>query len=159
MPCTRLRISGPPTRGSRCCGISCATAPNVKDLVGYGATANVETLAAPGLTNTTADARTGALIDTDNNSVDFTSGVPKATNSGFTARHGPVPLLARSPVRVNGAGQSEGEPTKSGRPTDTRVACGTWRRLMAPTVRAFTAQAGSISAQLSRLFFDILDPL
>ncbi|WP_063819079.1 lamin tail domain-containing protein [Herbidospora cretacea] len=66
------------------CGISCATAPNVKDLVGYGATANVETLAAPGLSNTTAAARTGSMIDTDNNSVDFTSGVPKATNSAGT---------------------------------------------------------------------------
>ncbi|GAB2828728.1 endonuclease/exonuclease/phosphatase family protein [Actinocorallia aurea] len=66
------------------CGISCATAPNVKDLVGYGATANVETLAAPGLSNTTAAARSGALTDTDNNSVDFTAGVPKATNSAGT---------------------------------------------------------------------------
>ncbi|WP_207400572.1 lamin tail domain-containing protein [Actinomadura roseirufa] len=66
------------------CGISCATAPNVKDLVGYGATANVETLAAPGLTNTTAAARSGSLADTDNNSVDFTSGVPKATNTAGT---------------------------------------------------------------------------
>ncbi|MBO3751832.1 lamin tail domain-containing protein [Streptosporangiaceae bacterium NEAU-GS5] len=62
------------------CGISCSTAPNVKDLIGYGATANVETLAAPGLSNTTADARSGAMVDTDNNSVDFTAGVPKATN-------------------------------------------------------------------------------
>ncbi|GAA4580008.1 endonuclease/exonuclease/phosphatase family protein [Planotetraspora phitsanulokensis] len=66
------------------CGISCATAPNVKDLVGYGATANVETAAAPGLTNTTANARSGALIDTDNNAADFTAGVPKATNSAGT---------------------------------------------------------------------------
>lgn len=76
------------------CGISCATAPNVKDLVGYGATANVETLAAPGLTNTTADARGGALADTDNNSVDFTSGVPRATNSAgvtVTAADAPGP--------------------------------------------------------------------
>jgi hypothetical protein len=66
------------------CGTACATAPNVKDLVGYGATANVEGAAAPALTNTTANARTGALVDTDNNSVDFTSGVPKATNSAGT---------------------------------------------------------------------------
>ncbi|WP_062430630.1 lamin tail domain-containing protein [Herbidospora daliensis] len=66
------------------CGISCSTAPNVKDLVGYGATANVETLAAPGLTNSTAAARTGSMADTDNNSVDFSSGVPKATNSAGT---------------------------------------------------------------------------
>ncbi|MEU8200716.1 lamin tail domain-containing protein [Streptosporangium sp. NPDC049046] len=66
------------------CGISCSTAPNVKDLVGYGATANVETLAAPALTNTTAIARVGALTDTDNNAADFTSGVPKVTNSAGT---------------------------------------------------------------------------
>ncbi|GAB3669516.1 endonuclease/exonuclease/phosphatase family protein [Actinocorallia lasiicapitis] len=66
------------------CGISCAVAPNVKDLVGYGATANVETTAAPALTNTTADARSGALVDTDNNAADFSSGVPKATNSAGT---------------------------------------------------------------------------
>ncbi|GAA3418942.1 lamin tail domain-containing protein [Streptosporangium vulgare] len=66
------------------CGISCWSAPNVKDLVGYGATANVETLAAPALTNTTAVARTGALTDTDNNAADFVSGVPKATNSAGT---------------------------------------------------------------------------
>ncbi|WP_371786081.1 lamin tail domain-containing protein [Streptosporangium subroseum] len=71
------------------CGTLCATAPNVKDLVGYGATANVETLAAPGLTNSTAIARSGALADTDNNAADFTSGVPKATNSaGTTASAG-----------------------------------------------------------------------
>ncbi|MEU4391284.1 lamin tail domain-containing protein [Kribbella sp. NPDC023855] len=66
------------------CGTACATAPDVKDLVGYGATANVETAAAPGLSNTTADARTGAMIDTDNNAADFASGVPKATNSAGT---------------------------------------------------------------------------
>ncbi|WP_034385490.1 lamin tail domain-containing protein [Herbidospora cretacea] len=66
------------------CGISCSTAPNVKDLVGYGATANVETAAAPGLSNTTAAARSGSMIDTDNNSVDFSSGVPKATNTAGT---------------------------------------------------------------------------
>ncbi len=69
------------------CGTLCATAPNVKDLIGYGATANVETLAAPGLTNTTANARSGAMVDTDNNSVDFSSGVPSATNTaGVTVR-------------------------------------------------------------------------
>ncbi|WP_026311454.1 endonuclease/exonuclease/phosphatase family protein [Parafrankia elaeagni] len=74
------------------CGTTCATAPNVKDLVGYGATANVETLAAPGLTNTTAIARGGDLVDTDNNSVDFTSGVPSATNAaGVTVNAGDGP--------------------------------------------------------------------
>ncbi|MCK9901861.1 endonuclease [Parafrankia colletiae] len=74
------------------CGTLCATAPNVKDLVGYGATANVETLAAPGLTNTTALARSGDLVDTDNNSVDFTSGVPRATNAaGVTVNAGDGP--------------------------------------------------------------------
>lgn len=76
-----LRTSAVPLSG---CGTTCSTAPDVKDLVGYGATANVETLAAPGLSNTTADARTGAMIDTDNNAADFSSGVPKATNSAGT---------------------------------------------------------------------------
>jgi predicted extracellular nuclease len=76
-----LRTSTTPLVG---CGTACATAPDVKDLVGYGATANVETLAAPGLSNTTADARTGAMTDTDNNATDFTSGVPKATNTAGT---------------------------------------------------------------------------
>lgn len=66
------------------CGITCSTAPGVKDLVGYGSTSNVETLAAPGMSNTTADARSGSMVDTDNNSVDFTNGVPKATNSAGT---------------------------------------------------------------------------
>lgn len=81
------------------CGTACATAPNVKDLVGYGATANVETLAAPGLTNTTALARSGALVDTDNNSVDFTSGVPKATNSaGATVTVGDGPVGPTDPT-------------------------------------------------------------
>ena len=59
-------------------------APNVKDVVGYGATANVETLAAPGLTNTTANARIESRTDTDNNSIDFTAEVPKVTNSAGT---------------------------------------------------------------------------
>jgi predicted extracellular nuclease len=76
-----LRTSQLPLVG---CGTGCSTAPNVKDLVGYGATANVETLAAPGLSNTTADARTGAMIDTDNNAADFSSGVPKVTNTAGT---------------------------------------------------------------------------
>jgi predicted extracellular nuclease len=66
------------------CGISCATAPGVKDLVGYGATANVETVAAPGLSNTTALARSGSMTDTDNNAADFAAGVPTATNSAGT---------------------------------------------------------------------------
>ncbi|GAA0388925.1 endonuclease [Acrocarpospora corrugata] len=76
-----LRTSQFPLVG---CGTACATAPDVKDLIGYGATANVETLAAPGLTNTTANARSGALVDTDNNAADFSSGVPKATNTAGT---------------------------------------------------------------------------
>jgi uncharacterized protein len=81
------------------CGISCSTAPNVKDLVGYGATANVETLAAPGLTNTTADARSGAMVDTDNNSSDFTSGVPQATNTaGQTVKATDTPPGGGDPV-------------------------------------------------------------
>ncbi|TIC85159.1 hypothetical protein E8D34_13700 [Nocardioides sp. GY 10113] len=72
-------VTAPTALGA--CSPACATAPGVKDLVGYGNTQNVETAAAPQLSNTTADARTGTLVDTDDNSADFTAGVPSATNS------------------------------------------------------------------------------
>lgn len=110
------------------CGISCATAPNVKDLVGYGATANVETLAAPGLTNTTAAARTGAMTDTDNNSVDFSAGVPEATNSaGVTVRADDLlPTDTPTPTATN-------TPTDTPTPTDTSTPTNTPTDTPTPT--------------------------
>jgi predicted extracellular nuclease len=62
------------------CGASCDTAAGVRDFVGYGTANDFETAAAPGLSNTTSDTRTGAA-DTDNNAADFTAGPPDPRNS------------------------------------------------------------------------------
>ena len=55
----------------------------VVDLVGYGSGAKLqsETAPAPGLSNTTADARDSAGTDTDDNAADFTAGAPTTTNA------------------------------------------------------------------------------
>ena len=66
------------------CGADCDTAAGVRDFVGYGAANDVETAAAPGLTNTTADLR-GDGPDTDNNAADFAAGDPNPRNTGGTA--------------------------------------------------------------------------
>ncbi len=58
------------------------------DLVGYGSGASLksETAPAPGLSNTTSDARDAAGTDSDDNSKDFTSDAPTPTNAaGQTA--------------------------------------------------------------------------
>jgi hypothetical protein len=61
----------------------------LQDFVGYG-TANAfeGAAAAPLLTNTTADRRNSTGVDTGNNSVDFTSGVPTPKNSASA----PLPI-------------------------------------------------------------------
>jgi predicted extracellular nuclease len=64
------------------CGSACHAAAGVKDYVGYGSANDSETAPAPGLSNTTADARADSAPDTDNNSVDFTAGQPNPRNSG-----------------------------------------------------------------------------
>jgi predicted extracellular nuclease len=70
--------------------LSCKTAADcgadstIKDLVGYGTAVVNETADAPTLSNTTADARNSALADTDDNSRDFTAGLPSPTNSAGT---------------------------------------------------------------------------
>ena len=57
----------------------------VIDLVGYGPTATgFETAPAPVLTNSTADLRTPAGQDANNNSTDFVAGTPLPRNSTFT---------------------------------------------------------------------------
>jgi predicted extracellular nuclease len=94
------------------CGISCATAPNVVDLVGYGATANVETLAAPGLTNSTAASRNGfGCQDTNNNSADFTAGAPNPRNGAsrtYICGVGPGPEVC-TPNQTISAVQGPGQ--------------------------------------------------
>jgi predicted extracellular nuclease len=65
------------------CGATCATAAGVRDFVGYGTANDFEgAAAAPTLSNTTADLRTGA--DTDNNAADFAAGPPDPRSSRGT---------------------------------------------------------------------------
>jgi predicted extracellular nuclease len=67
--------------------LSCKTAADctadttIKDLIGYGTALVNETADAPTLSNTTSDKRDSALDDTDDNSKDFTAGLPSPTNS------------------------------------------------------------------------------
>ena len=65
------------------CSTGCATAPGVKDFVGYGSTASsYEGSPTPNLSNTTAALRNGSgATDTDNNAADFTVTAPNPRNS------------------------------------------------------------------------------
>jgi predicted extracellular nuclease len=75
----------------------------LRDLVGYGSTANcVEGLAAPGLSNTTADLRAADGTDTDNNAADFTAGAPNPRNAGSTP---PPPPPSLKIDEIQGSGQ------------------------------------------------------
>ena len=67
------------------CSTGCATAPGVKDFVGYGSSASsYETAPTGNLSNTTAALRNnGGATDTDNNSADFTVTAPNPRNSSF----------------------------------------------------------------------------
>ena len=59
--------------------------PTVLDLIGYGPTATgFEGAPAPVLTNSTADLRTPAGQDANNNSTDFVAGTPLPRNSTYT---------------------------------------------------------------------------
>jgi hypothetical protein len=66
---------------------SCASAPGLADLVGYGSAADYEgSGAAPALTGTTAAVRAGAgCTDTDSNSADFSTADPSPRNSSSPA--------------------------------------------------------------------------
>jgi uncharacterized protein len=64
------------------CGMTCSTAPGVRDFIGYGDANDFEGTRAPGLTNTTADLRAAAgCRDTDDNDADFTAGAPAPRNT------------------------------------------------------------------------------
>ncbi|WP_342781555.1 endonuclease/exonuclease/phosphatase family protein [Amycolatopsis rhizosphaerae] len=67
----------------------CAADPSIADLVGYGSAAVRETAPAPAASNTTSVSRTGA--DTDDNSADFTAGVPTPTNGKGETAGGATP--------------------------------------------------------------------
>ena len=84
MSATAGKVALVTATGALACGSDCDTAPEVKDFVGYGSTANdFETAPAPGLSNTTAAIR-GTGPDTDNNAADFTAGTPNPRNTGST---------------------------------------------------------------------------
>jgi uncharacterized protein len=71
------------------CGATCSSAAGVRDFVGYGTANDFEGAAAPGLSNTTADAR-GDGPDTDNNAADFAAGPPDPRGSDSTPPPPPV---------------------------------------------------------------------
>jgi uncharacterized protein len=74
------------------CGATCSAGSTTRDFIGYGAANDFETAGAPGLSNTTADARAASEADTDNNGADFTAGAPTPTNAaGQTSGGGSTP--------------------------------------------------------------------
>src|SRR5207237_6871046 len=75
-------------------GSGCPPTASVQDFIGYGSGVTCsETTQAPGLGNTTADLRAaGGCTDTNNNSTDFTAGVPNPRNTASPANACPVAL-------------------------------------------------------------------
>lgn len=81
----------------------CLPNPLIRDLVGYGTTADAYegTGRAPALSASTAALRGGGgSVDTDDNSLDFTAGTPAPHNSSPTAV-----TLSRLAATANGAGK------------------------------------------------------
>ncbi|MER8066778.1 endonuclease/exonuclease/phosphatase family protein [Streptomyces sp. NPDC094034] len=78
----------------------CAADTSIKDLVGFGTATVRENTPATGTDNTHSVARNAALVDTDNNSADFTGATPSPRNSA-------------------GAGDGGGEPSPTPSPTNT----------------------------------------
>jgi predicted extracellular nuclease len=71
------------------CGTSCATAPAVVDLVGWGsATLGGAGAPAPGTTNATSVSRDADHTNTNNNAADFTVGEPSPTPCGVACNPG-----------------------------------------------------------------------
>jgi Lamin Tail Domain len=65
---------------------SCSSDPLVADLIGYGSATDYEGSGpAAGLSNTTADGRVDACIDSDQNATDFASATPAPRNSAAPA--------------------------------------------------------------------------
>jgi len=73
------------TNATACTGTSCAANAGLRDLVGFGTTANGFEGAgsAPAPSNTTSTARAGG--DTDNNAADFAAGLPTPENRAASA--------------------------------------------------------------------------
>jgi hypothetical protein len=83
---------------------ACPTGATIVDFIGYGATANCsETANAPAPSTTTADKRNGnGLIDTDNNSTDFTAAAPTPRNTSSPTVNIALPPFIISEFRLRG---------------------------------------------------------
>lgn len=78
MSATAGKVALVTSQSALACGANCASAPGVRDFVGYGGANDAEGgHPAPTLSNTTAALRGGGgLVDTDDNAADFSSGPP-----------------------------------------------------------------------------------
>ncbi len=91
------------------CGTACEPGPTIRDFVGYGSANEFEgSAAAPGLSNTTADARAAAgCTDTDDNGADFTAGAPAARNSASSANPCNAPTVPTLSVSDATTGEAD----------------------------------------------------
>ena len=88
MSSTSGKVALAASSGALTCASSCSTAPEVVDLVGYGAANDhAGTGPAPGLTNATSASRDAARTNTADNAADFTAGAP--TPQGLEGGSGP----------------------------------------------------------------------
>jgi uncharacterized protein len=76
MSATAGKIALVTSQTALACGAACHADAAVKDYVGYGTANDSETSPAPGLSNSTSDARIDPTKDTDNNGADFAAGNP-----------------------------------------------------------------------------------
>ncbi len=98
---------------------TCPSDPSIVDLVGYGPTVTCfETTATPVLTLTTAAIRNGnGCVDTDNNSLDFSIGVPAPRNTASA----PSPCTGGGNV-ISGSGSASPTSVMPANPVIFRVA-------------------------------------
>jgi len=83
---------------------TCPSGSSIEDLVGYDAASCSETNPAPGLSNTTAGLRHGAgCVDTDDNSADFSAGVPNPRNSASPANNCSFTLVVNVDPAASGS--------------------------------------------------------
>ncbi len=83
---------------------SCPTGTQIIDFVGFGSANCSETAAAPVLSNTTAGLRlNGGCADSNNNSVDFSTGTPTPKNSSA-----PTSVCSTDPTLALSSGQANG---------------------------------------------------
>jgi len=81
MSATAGKVALRTTTTALTCSTGCATQPSVRDFLGYGSASSYEGSPAPAASNTTADTRVTAGVDTDNNATDFAALAPTPQNS------------------------------------------------------------------------------